>query len=225
MNEVLSQEKLSLLEKIKYFFINPRRFYTGGNNKNSWFLLFLLLVMTGSFLQGKTIATFFSTVMNMGGEVEEEAVAIVGKISMLFGLGMGVIGSVITIFLTSLIILLSVKFILKGEITYKQVLSIYCISNIPTIIFNVIILLFYDQVANTVSLTEFMTLFIRKVNFLSIWSLALLIIGISVVSKVSLRKSAALFIVFAFIVLTFNFGSFFISEGMSTEIPKLELPE
>lgn len=220
--DIVLQERLGLLNKLKYFFVNPKVFFKDNKVKNSWFLLFLLIVFSTSMLQAKTM-TIATLSLDVGGNLGEEGTAIISKLSMIFGLVTGTLGSAVSILFSALIILLCVKYMFKGVVTFKQVLSIYCFSSVPKIILNVLLLATYNKFSDAFLLSDLTNLIIRNVNVFTIWFVILLVIGISVVAKVSMKKSIILFLILSFLMITFTIGSYFITDGMGNDISNLDL--
>lgn len=219
--EMVLREQLGVSQKFKSFFVNPKVFFLANQTKNKWFLLFLIIVFSTSMLQAKTMTSATLT-MGMGADIGEEGTAIISKLSMIFGLVTGAIGSAVSTLLSALIILLCVKYIFKSEITYKQVLSVYCFSHIPIIILNVVILAAFNKISETLLLSDLTTLIIRNVNVFTIWYVILLIIGISAVAKVSMKKSIILFLTLSFVTLTFTIGSYLITDGLGNDISNFD---
>jgi hypothetical protein len=219
---VLQEERLGISRKIKSFFVNPKEFFLDNRTKNPWFLMFFMIVLSTSMIQAKTMTSALVS-MDVGADVGEEGIAIISKLSTIFGLVTGALGSAVSILISAFIILLCVKFIFKSEITYKQVLSVYCFSNIPNIILNVFILTVYNKISETLLLSDLTTLIIRHVNIFTIWFVILLIIGISAVSKISMKKSIILFLTLSFLTITFTIGSYLIADGMGNDISNMDL--
>lgn len=210
ISQDVSEERLGISEKIKCYFVNPKRFFQDSKKKSSWVILFLLIVISALVLQVK-VFTITASGLDLGAGSGQDSAAIVAKVAMLVAVITGIIVSVVTIFLSSLVIRLCVKYALKGDISYKQVLSVYCFSNIPIIILNLISIAIYSIIGTSSISTDLVTTLIRQVNPLTIWSVILMIIGISVVSKVSIKKSAGLFILLTLLSLTTTIASHFIS--------------
>lgn len=202
---------LSLFEKAKLYFVNPAEFFEQNKLKSRWLVLFLMMITINALLQGRT----FSLVMGSGLDgslgIEQEATLIVNKISLLLGAITGGIGSVISILFTVLIIYLSVKYVVKGEIKYREAMSVYCFASIPVMIFNMLSIIVYGKTENILGL-DATVLIIKYINPLSLWFFVMLIIGIAKVSNISIKKSIILFVVFAFLNISFTAGSFYISQ-------------
>ncbi|MNG39684.1 hypothetical protein D3C84_1278930 [compost metagenome] len=59
-------------------------------------------------------------------------------------------------------------------------------------------------------------------NVFTIWYVILLIIGISAVAKVSMKKSIILFLTLSFVTLTFTIGSYLITDGLGNDISNFD---
>ena len=122
-------------------------------------------------------------------------------ISMIAGTISAPLGVTLIMFLISAILLVLVRFVLGGETTYKQVLTVNCLSSlicIPSAIVSVPLMLAKESVYVQVgfglllpdSMAEtFLARLLFNLNFFSIWQYALVGIGLGIVSGISTKKA------------------------------------
>ena len=119
------------------------------------------------------------------------------------------VGVAVMLFVTSLVLLALVRFILGGETTYRHVLAVTSLSmlvGIPAAIVTVPLMLAKESVLVQVgfglllpdSMAEtFLARLLLNLNFFSIWQYALVAIGLGIVSGISTKKAAiGVFILF-----------------------------
>lgn len=207
MSSEICEKRIGKVEKVKYFFANPKGFFEENKQKSPWLVVALLIVISSAIHKGESISGLSVIVANIiidnvpkDGQGFETALSIASKVGVIVAVISATIESVIRILFASIVIFLSVKFILKGKISYKQVLSVYCFASIPIIMINFIKIArcFID---NSIISTTLKIIFMIPVNPLTIWSVVLLIVGISIVSKVPIRKIATLLIILKLITL------------------------
>lgn len=130
-------------------------------------------------------------------------------IGMIAGTISAPLGIALIMFLISAILLVLVRFVLGGETTYKQVLTVNCLSSlicIPSAIVSVPLMLaketVYVQVGFGLLLPDsmaetFLARLLFNLNFFSIWQYALVGIGLGIVSGISTKKAViGVFILF-----------------------------
>ena len=134
-------------------------------------------------------------------------------IGMIVGTISAPLGIALIMFLISAILLVLARFVLGGETTYKQVLTVNCLSSlvgIPATIVAVPLMLAKESVYVQVgfglllpdSMAEtFLARLLFNLNFFSIWQYALVGIGLGIVSGISTKKAVigvfVLFVLYA----------------------------
>jgi len=201
MNNELYEEKVSTEGNFKNFFSKPSVFFENNKQKSPWLIVFLLIIISTAIYKGESISGKAELIANLvtdnflkGGQSVDTTISVVSKIGAVVAGISAAIESLTTVLIASLVIFLCVKFILKGKISFKQVLSIYCFANIPNIIFINIIKIAKNFIDNKAISTAIKVIFATPINPLTIWSVVLLIIGISVVAKVSIKKTTVLLV-------------------------------
>lgn len=210
MSENTVEQKLTLKDKIKYFFINPKILFERFIDKPKYGITLLILsIISGLYnlilfkLSNPGMKKIIETKTN---NMDPRMAEIIRKSSrvdsnpILKFVSSGV-GLIIGVFFTALIIFLILK-VSKTAIKYKQVAAIYCLSSIPIAIGSIIktVYMFISQkpaITPEVQLQPTTTYLISSsINIFSIWSYILIGIGIYTVAKTSKKKAIILGVIY-----------------------------
>jgi len=207
-----NNDKLGFMSRVSDYIFNPSKFFEYSKEKSKSFLAIIFVVITSAILQSTTLA-ISSGDASIVKELGKDGSAVLNKLSKIYGLFIGGVGSLFSILLVSLIFLACVKFILNGNLKYKNILSVYSYSLIPTALLNITYIIVY-KCTNSID-SDLFSIIIKKVNPLTIWGIVILIIGTSVVANVSIKKSAILFIVITFISIGMTIATYLIASGIT----------
>ncbi|NLK94166.1 MAG: YIP1 family protein [Clostridiales bacterium] len=214
INSTTNERKKTIFSKISDYIFNPKVFFEENKEKSKVLIPMLLIVISAAFLQSVTMSIVTGNEDAMK-ELGENGVAVLNKLSILYGLFVGGIGSIISQLIVALIIFACFKFILNGSMTYKNILSVYCFASLPNVLLNIINIIVY-KTNNNIS-TSLTSILIKTINPFTFWSFILLIIGAAVVSSVSIKKSVTIFVVLAFISIGVTLAGYYLS-NISTEL-------
>lgn len=202
-----NEGKQSKLGEIADLLYAPTRFFERNEEKSRFIIPMLLLLISTVLLTMVSVPITMNSeevMSQLGDQMNSQTL---GTIVMITGTIGATIGGVISMLLTPLIILLCIKYILKGETTYRKLLAVYVYSQIPQVLLNIICAIVYTMTGHIS--TNLLTTLVLAINPITIWSLILLIIGTHVVSKVSIKKCAILFVAFEVISLGISVGTSF----------------
>lgn len=204
------KEKQSILERIKLYIIKPKEFFENykENPKYLFHLIIIAVIACGTYLISNNInkstvnESLDSASQGLSGQELDIFNSITGlATNPVFGVITTIIGLLISVYVGAAIYYLIIKVIFKGEGTYSHMVLLTLITTYPTRIANLI----SSFIPATVD-TSFGHAFLSYVNIPSLWSLLLIIIGTSVLFKMSMKKSAIIHCVLFVIGLLWTLG-------------------
>ncbi|GAA0737041.1 Yip1 family protein [Clostridium oceanicum] len=219
MSENTVEQKLTLKDRIKYFFINPKILFERFIDKPKYGINLLILILSSvlySVISSKFSKDLMKNLMESQTKgltpQQAEATKKIAEFttSPIFGSISAILGIIIGVFFTSLILFLILK-VSKISLKYKQIVSIYTLASITTVIYNVIqsiyVLISQKPIGTIKTVTSVIS---SSINVFSIWKYVLIGIGIYAVSKTS-KKKAAIITIICFIL----FSAILIASGLS----------
>lgn len=195
--EAVETKKLTIMERLKYFFTNPNKLFEDYNIKPTWFVKTLIIVAL------TIIATVITTKLTVVPQIDmliqqspdiskEQAIAIMNSPLVIgFALGGALIVAVAAVFLGSLIYYGLIS-LFGGKTRYMKVVSVYSLAYIPYSIGSLISLAFAYYTNNFDSLLQptLTDVIFNRFDIFVIWQVLLLVFGFSKLANLKLYKSA-----------------------------------
>lgn len=205
MEENLEIKELSLIEKVKYFFINPEKVFEQYIKKPTIFVKLLLIAIFVSIsgfamstqkelLISKMLETLKKTpnvtqeAMDMSKNIYEAVLSAPALICI------GLVEVAASVFLMSLIYWLITR-ACKGENSYKDTVAVYTLAYMPRAIYSMLTGIYVLATKSTFLIdaqnnTSIASKLLTPDTLFWIWQIALLIIGLAKVGNISKKKSA-----------------------------------
>ncbi|SHJ37161.1 Yip1 domain-containing protein [Clostridium amylolyticum] len=220
-NEI--QSRLTLGEKIKYFFINPQKLFEDYLHHGKYAIPMVIVVAISTIvavIQGiiskEALKGAVDKQLNTTPGMDPAALGIAQSVadvttSPIFVAITTIVGILIGIYFTTLIYWLVSK-MFKGTASYSQMVGVYVISYFPVVIGSIIRLI-YDVIVNkpidvnAAANLSVGNVILAKLNVFGIWQMLLLVIGIAVVAKISKKKSIGVVVIIWALGLTFSLMS------------------
>lgn len=210
-----------MLKKLKLFFIKPTELFRDYIEKPVWALkLFVIALVMGLYTYGTKILgeDLFIEMMEEKAAAmpPEQAEALRASIAFMNTPMMNLISAVVAAISTVAIILLVAlvykAFIraLKGEIKYKQVLAVYTLAYMASIVGIAVKFAYMYFTGNLLYLDlspTFKDVLLNNLDPFVIWQSILMVFGISAVSGIPEKKSIIIVAVMWLVALAISFGS------------------
>jgi hypothetical protein len=198
--ETVEVKRLTMFERLKYFFINPNKLFDDYNIKPTWLVKTLIIVVL------TIIATIITTKLTVGPQIDlliqqspdmskEQAEATVAfmnsPVIMAFAAGAAVLTAAIAVFLGSLIYYGLIA-LFGGKTRYMKVVSVYSLAYIPYAFGSLISLGFAYYTNNFDSLLQpkLMDVIFNRLDLFVIWQVLLLVFGFTKIANIKLHKAA-----------------------------------
>jgi hypothetical protein len=229
MENELYDEKLSMGEKIKCFFINPRRLFKSVKEKPIYIFPFLIALISSvagvivTYTVGKEAMIEQVTESLKGNPGADMAMNILTSPAMLvIGIISAVFGVFAALLVPALIYWILIK-IFKGEIKISQMISVYAICYIATALGSILQVIYTVATKKTIlqSTTTFSDLLINSLNIFSLWKMVLLVFGISAAANLSKKKSITIVLIMFVLALLFSYASLMFGQAAQNLQPKL----
>jgi hypothetical protein len=206
MEENLQIEKLTLMERVKFFFIKPGKVFEQYIIKPT-FGLKLLIICIALALTGYAMSTQSNVLLQqmidnykkLNPNVTQSAIdtimnyykVVTGAPFLIFS---ALIGAIITIFLVSLVYWIISK-IFKSEASYKDTVAVYTLAYMPMAIANVLLSIFTLCTNSSFLISSslqgnLVNKILISFNPFTIWQIVLLVIGLAKVGNISKKNSA-----------------------------------
>jgi len=210
-----------MLKKLKLFFVKPTELFRDYIEKPVWALkLFVIALVIGLYTYGTKILgeDLFIEMMEEKAAAmpPEQAEALRSSIAFMNTPMMNLISAVVAAISTVAIILLVAlvykAFIraLKGEIKYKQVLAVYTLAYMASIVGIAVKFAYMYFTGNLLYLDlspTFKDVLLNNLDPFVIWQSILMVFGISAVSGIPEKKSIIIVAVMWLVALAISFGS------------------
>ncbi len=213
--EVTHAEELGLGRRLIGVFVSPGATFESVRSRvghADWLvplIIMAIVVVVTVYMTAPIIQKMSLEQMKTSTGQDEEMMKKMQTIGNVAALVIAPVGVVVMLFVTSLVLLALVRFILGGETTYRHVLAVNGLSmlvGIPAAIVTVPLMLAIESAFVQVgfglllpdSMAEtFLARLLFNLNFFSIWQYALVAIGLGIVSGISTKKAAiGVFILF-----------------------------
>jgi len=210
-----------MLRKLKLFFIKPTELFRDYIEKPVWALkLFVIALVIGLYTYGTKILgeDLFIEMMEEKAAAmpPEQAEAVRASIPFMNSPMMNLIsaaaGAISTVAIILLIALVYKAFIraFKGEIKYKQVLAVYTLAYMASVLGMVVKFAYMYFTGNLLYLElspTFKDILLNNLDPFVIWQSILMVFGISAVSGIPEKKSIIIVAVMWLVALAISFGS------------------
>jgi hypothetical protein len=195
--EIVEVKKLTIMEKLKYFFVNPNKLFEDYNIRPTWFLKTLIIValtMITTIITTKLIAgpTIDMMILQTPDLTREQAEAIMkSPLVMGFAAGGALLMPTAAIFLGSLIYYGLIS-LFGGKTKYMKIVAVYTLAYIPYTIGTLISLGFayYTNNFDSMMQPKLMDVIFNRLDVFVIWQVLLLVFGFAKISNIKLHKSA-----------------------------------
>ena len=210
-----------MLKKLKLFFVKPTELFRDYIEKPVWALkLFVIALVMGLYTYGTKILgeDLFIEMMEEKAAAmpPEQAEALRSSIAFMntpmMNLISAAVAAISTVAIILLIALVYKAFIraLKGEIKYKQVLAVYTLAYMASIVGMVVKFAYMYFTGNLLYLNlspTFKDVLLNNLDPFVIWQSILMVFGISAVSGIPEKKSIIIVAVMWLVALAISFGS------------------
>ena len=210
-----------MLKKLKLFFVKPTELFRDYIEKPVWALkLFVIALVMGLYTYGTKILgeDLFIEMMEEKAAAmpPEQAEALRPSIAFMntpmMSLISAAVAAISTVAIILLIALVYKAFIraLKGEIKYKQVLAVYTLAYMASIVGMVVKFAYMYFTGNLLYLDlspTFKDVLLNNLDPFVIWQSILMVFGISAVSGIPEKKSIIIVAVMWLVALAISFGS------------------
>jgi hypothetical protein len=223
-NEITS--KKTLLQKLKLFVVNPKELFRDYVDKPTWALKLLIISVISALYTYATKILGKDLLAEMMEEKAasmppEQAEAVRGSIAFINSPMMNIVSAVVAaVSIIGVILLVSLVYMafirtLKGKIKYSQVVSIYTLAFIASIIGMLAKLAYMYLTGNLLYIDmspTFIDVIYNNLDPFVIWQSILMIFGISVVSGITEKKSTIIVVSMWFISLIISMGSIMLAK-------------
>lgn len=232
MEENLEVKKLSIGEKIKYFFINPGKVFAEYIDKPTFLVKFLIIAI-GVIINALAESTQKSLFVQKSIErlqkmnypqqyleTAKKSVEISYSAPML--IIMGLIGAAISIAFMSFIYWLFTRFV-HGENNYADTAAVYSLAYIPQTIYALLVSV-YILAAHTIPNIDaadnptLLSSALSGINIFTLWQIVLLIIGLAKVGNISKKKAVIIVLLVTVIGIAFKMGSFAVGHSFGSMV-------
>ncbi|MGI6587131.1 MAG: YIP1 family protein [Lutisporaceae bacterium] len=210
-----------MFKRLKLFFVKPTKLFRDYIEKPVWGLkLFIISLVIGLYTYGAKILGEDLYVEMMeekaAAMTPEQAEALRSSIALMNSPVMNIVsaaaGAVFAIAIVLLVALVYMAFIraLKGSIKYKQILAVYTLAYMASVIGMVVRLAYMYFSGNLVYLNlnpTFKDVLLNNLDPFIIWQSILMVFGISIVSGISEKKSIIAVAGMWLATLAISFGS------------------
>lgn len=233
MEENLEVKKLSITERVKYFFINPEKVFEQYIEKPTFLIKFIIIVLS-IIIYGYAESTQKSLLIQNAIEklqkikypqqyldTVRQQYETTYSAPMLIFMGL-LVAAIIIAFISFIYWFLTRLF--NGENDYKDTVAVYSLAYLPQAIGSILISI-YILVAHTVPFLQaqestYLSTALSGINIFKIWQIVLLIIGLAKVGNISKKKAAFIVLLITAIGILFNLGNFAISKNISSVFQK-----
>jgi len=216
----------TLLQKIKLFFIKPSELFRDYSEKPAWVLKLLIISLVsglytyGSKVLGKDLFTEMieEKAASMSPEQAEALRAYIPFMNSptmnIISAAAGVVSAIVIVLLISLIYIAFIK-AFKGNIKYSQMLSVYTLAYMATVIGMAVKFAYMYITGNLLYINmspSFTNILYNNLDPFIIWQAILMVFGVSVVSGISEKKSIIIVCSMWVLSLAVSFGSVMLSK-------------
>lgn len=205
MEEITINKKTSLSDKAKYFFKKPSILFEQFVEDPKYGLnLLIFIIATAIYSVSYAIGCKDYIISMIEKQVQEisqpQALEIAKSVAtnpIILSVS-AIVTTIISVYLFSLLYFLVAKFTDK-KISFKRIVSIYCLSSIAIaiglIIKSILMLIIHKPILDNSSNPTLVSTLLNYIDPFNIWQYVLLIIGISTVGKTSKKESSFIVII------------------------------
>jgi hypothetical protein len=195
--EIIEVKKLTMVERLKYFFTNPNKIFEDYNVKPAWVLKTLIIValtVVATIITTKLIADLsIDRMLTQSPDMTREQAEAVMNSPIVIGLAIGgaIFAATAAVFLASLIYWGLIA-LFGGKTTYTRVVSVYTLAYLPYLIGSFISLAFAYYMNNFDSMLQpqIKDVLFNRFDLFVIWQVLLLVFGFAKISGLKLHKTA-----------------------------------
>jgi hypothetical protein len=195
--EIIEVKKLTMMERLKYFFTNPNKIFEDYNVKPAWVLKTLIIValtVVATIITTKLIADLsIDRMLTQSPDMTREQAEAVMNSPIVIGLAIGgaIFAATAAVFLASLIYWGLIA-LFGGKTTYTRVVSVYTLAYLPYLIGSFISLAFAYYMNNFDSMLQpqIKDVLFNRFDLFVIWQVLLLVFGFAKISGLKLHKTA-----------------------------------
>lgn len=195
--EIVEVKRLTTMEKLKYFFINPNKLFEDYKIRPTWLLKTILIValtIIGTIISTKLIAgPSIDLLIQRTPDLSREQAEVIMKSPLVMGFAVGgaLLVSTAAVFLGSLIYYGLIS-LFGGKTKYIKIVAVYSLAYIPYTIGTMISLAFayYTNNFDSMMQPQLMDVIFNRLDIFVIWQVLLLVFGFAKISNLKLHKSA-----------------------------------
>ena len=195
--EIVEVKRLTIMEKFKYFFINPNKLFEDYDTRPTWLLktiAIVVLTIIGTIISTMLIAgPTIDMMIQQNPDITMEQAELLIKSPLVIGLAIGgaLIVSIASVFLVSLIYYGLIS-LFGGKTKFMKVVAVYTLAYIPYIIgtFVSLAIVYYTNNFDSMLQQDFMDVIFSRLDIFVIWQVLLLIFGFAKIGAFKLYKSA-----------------------------------
>lgn len=217
MNIKENEQNLSIDKKIIYFFKKPGIVFSEFIEKPKylWTMLLIILIniIYGIMQTTTSMDILKKSITDKFKDTPDISQALIGKAASIPIRAVTIIvTTIIGIYLASLVYM-GLARIFGSKIKYKQIISVYCLSMLSITIGEIVKWLYMAITNNPVGVKALakptlLNGFLDSFDIFNIWQIVLLTIGISVVGKISKKKSFAIVAICCIFVMIISLRSY-----------------
>ncbi|MDF2590810.1 MAG: Yip1 domain protein [Clostridia bacterium] len=198
--EIVEVKSLTIMEKLKYFFVNPNKLFEEYNTRPTWLLKTILVValtIVGTVISTKLMIgpTIDMMIQQSPGMPKEQLDATMAIMNSPIVIGIAIGGAIFVafgaVFLGSLIYYGLIS-LFGGKTKYLKVVSVYSLAYIPFTISTLFALTFayYTNNFDSMLQPEIKDVIFNRLDIFVIWQVLLLVFGFAKISNLKLFKTA-----------------------------------
>ncbi|WP_333860669.1 Yip1 family protein [Clostridium sp.] len=217
MNIKENEQNLSIDKKIIYFFKKPGIVFSEFIEKPKylWTMLLIILIniIYGIMQTTTSMDILKKSITDKFKDTPDISQALIGKAASIpIQVVTIIVTTIIGIYLASLVYM-GLARIFGSKIKYKQIVSVYCLSMLSITIGKIVKWLYMAITNNPVGVKALakptlLNGFLDSFDIFNIWQIVLLTIGISVVGKISKKKSFAIVAICCIFVMIISLRSY-----------------
>lgn len=217
MNIKENEQNLSIDKKIIYFFKKPGIVFSEFIEKPKylWTMLLIILIniIYGIMQTTTSMDILKKSITDKFKDTPDISQALIGKAASIpIRVVTIIVTTIIGIYLASLVYM-GLARIFGSKIKYKQIVSVYCLSMLSITIGEIVKWLYMAITNNPVGVKALakptlLNGFLDSFDIFNIWQIVLLTIGISVVGKISKKKSFAIVAICCIFVMIISLRSY-----------------
>lgn len=216
--EIVEVTRLSNMEKLKYFFINPNKLFEDYKTRPTWLLKLLIIMAMAiayTIIYSKfTLAPQIDLLIQQQPELtmEQAKASLQFFNSPIFLVVVAMIGSLITIFLTPFIYYGLIS-LFGGKTNYMRIVAVYSLAYIPYYIGELVnfAIAYYTNNYENLIQPQITDALLNRLGLFVIWQVLLLVFGFSKIADIKIHKAAIVVAIMWIIATGFTLVPVFMS--------------